>query len=224
MTVAVVGEALDDFERDLRVDEIGGADLDGASASHEELESVGGGGDAAESDDGDRDGMGDLPYHTDGDRFDTGAAESASDSAEAGAPVFDIDSHAEEGVDEGDGVGASLFDSARDVDDAGDVRCKFDDEGLVVDLPDGGDDLSGHVGVGAEAHAAFFDIRAADVEFDGGDTVEGVDTLSDGAVFVDRRATDVDDDIGVETGDRGVDIGAEGVDADILETHGVEHA
>ena len=67
----------------------------------------------------------------------------------------------------------------------------------MIDFADGGDDLCRHVGVGAEAHAALFDVGAADVELDGGNLLQLVDLRCHIAVFLDRGAADVDDDIGV---------------------------
>lgn len=168
-------DAVDDFYGDGGVEEVGGADLDGGGAYHKEFEGVGGVTDAAESYDGDVDGLGYLADHAEGDGLDAGTADASGTDAEVGAAALDVDAHAHKGVDKGDGVGAFGLDSTGDGGDVGDVGGELDDEGFVVSGTDGFYDRGGAFTAGAEGHAAVTDIGAGDIELDGVDMFEGVD-------------------------------------------------
>ena len=57
--------------------------------------------------------------------------------------------------------------------------------------------LCRHLGVGAEAHATFLDIGARDIQLDSRNLLQLIDLRRHVAVFLDARAADVDNDIGV---------------------------
>ena len=197
MTFAVVSQPVDNLHGDGGVDEVGGADLDGLGAGHEELQRVGRRGDATEADDGYLHRMGHLPYHADSHRLDRRAAEATGDGAEHGSATLHVDGHAEHRVDKADAVGAGALDGLGDVDDAGNVGRELHYQGFMVYLAHLRDHLGGHLGVGAETHAALLDVGAGDVELDGGDVLQLVDLFGHGAVLLDGGAADVDDDVGL---------------------------
>ena len=82
------------------VEEVGGANLDGCCASHEELDGVLGGADAAKTHYRTLHGLSHLPYHAYVNRLDSRTAQSAGVDAEHWATALDVDSHAHECVDE----------------------------------------------------------------------------------------------------------------------------
>ena len=82
------------------VEEVGGAYLDGCCASHEELDGVLGGADAAKTYYRNLHSLSHLPYHAYGNRLDSRTAQSAGVDAEHWATALNVDSHAHECVDE----------------------------------------------------------------------------------------------------------------------------
>ena len=89
----VIFNAVDDFHRGGRMDEVGRADLDGRCPRDQEFERVGGRRDSADSDHRDLYGTDHLPDHPEGNRFYGGAGEAAGDVHQMGAPAFDIHRH-----------------------------------------------------------------------------------------------------------------------------------
>ncbi len=175
------------------------------------------------AEDGERDGLGDLVDHADGDGLDGGAGEAAGDVGDAGAAGLGVEG--EEGVDEGEGVGAGVGGGAGHEGDGGDVGGELDDDGAVGDGAGAADELVEERGVGAEDHAAVGGVGAGGVELvevDAGGVVEDADNLD---AVLDGKAEDVSDD--AEAGDAaeaGHLLLDEGVDAHILEADGVDHA
>ena len=100
MAVEPLTDAVAYLEGDGGVEEIGGADLDGGGACHEEFDGVLCTGDAAEPDDWNAHCLGYLVYHAEGNGFDAGTAESSRADGEERLAALDIDGHAHEGVDE----------------------------------------------------------------------------------------------------------------------------
>ena len=123
-----LADAGDDVERGLWIDVESGADCDGGGAGHDEFEGIGRGEDAAHADDGDGDFLVGLPDHAQGDRFDGRSGEAADRVGENGAACFDIDRHAEQGIDQADGIRARVFHRLRDAGDIGHVGRELDDE------------------------------------------------------------------------------------------------
>ena len=96
----VIGEAVENFLPDERIDEVRGADLDGVRAGQDELERVGGIHDAAHPDDGNRHRLAALIHHPHRDRPDGRAAQSAHAVRELGLTGLDVDRHREERIDQ----------------------------------------------------------------------------------------------------------------------------
>ena len=98
-------DAVADINGDVRVEEIGGAYLYGGGACHKELYGVLGSADATKSYDGDADGMGYLPHHTEGNGFHGGTAETTGADAETRLTTLYVDGHSHESVYKRDAVG-----------------------------------------------------------------------------------------------------------------------
>ena len=137
-------------------------------------------------------------------------------------PRFDVDGHRQEGVDEGERVGAPFFGGGRDFGDARHVGRELDDErepGSPLDRPH---EVPGRPGGEGRAGPALPDVGAGDVELEGGDPLPPAEELHDADVLVLRLAADVDDDRGLQPGEPGQDLFGEGLDADPLEADGVD--
>src|SRR4051794_39847632 len=104
-------ELSDDARGRAGIGERGGADLNGGSAGHEELDGVGAGGDAADADDG-RVGEGGVAIEDspDGDGMDGGTAEPSASGTRTQTRLsgLGIDRHSHHGVGQGQGVGAGF--------------------------------------------------------------------------------------------------------------------
>ncbi len=70
MAVAIVLEAVDYLDGDGGIEEVGGTDLHGGSAGHDEFEGICRGAYATEANHRYGDGFGHLPYHADSHRLD----------------------------------------------------------------------------------------------------------------------------------------------------------
>ena len=85
---------------------------------------------------------------------------------------LDVDGHGQEGVDERDGVGAGVLGGARERGDVGDVRRQLrDDRQVASTLRTALTTSSVPIEAAAELDAALLDVRAGDVELDGGDAL-----------------------------------------------------
>jgi hypothetical protein len=203
----------------------GSADLDGSSSREKELDSVLRGGDAAESNDGNGDGLRGFPDHADGDRFDSGAGEAAGDVPQARAPRFHIDDKREEGVDEGDGVGTGLLGGLGHGGNGGDIGRQLHNEGTLGAGFGARDQIEEQVHIGAEGDAAVAGVGAGGIEFVGGDAFRLVEAIDDGEIVVDFVAEDIDDDPAAWVSAQGRQLLREELfDADVLEPDGVDHA
>ena len=151
-------------------------------------------------------GGGDLIDHADRERLDRGAGEAAGAVGEDGAPAAHVDRHAEQGVDQREGVGPGVGDGAGDRDDVGDVRRQLDDDRQGGHGAHGGGDLGREVGVGPEEHPARVDVGAGDVQFEPGDARALVEHRGHLGELADRVAGDVDDDRHLPAATRSADI------------------
>ena len=95
--------------------------------------------------------------------------------------------------------------------------------GLLRDLAAGRDDARRHVGVVAERDAAFFDVRAGDVDLHRVDR-RIVEAPRDLGVLLDRRAADVGDEARLVEIERRQDLAHDVVDAGVLQADRVQHA
>ena len=210
-----------------RIAENGRADGDGVGARHHEFDDVLSRRYSADSDDRDGDGLSCLIDHADGDRFEGGAAEAAGLVGDFEGTPFDIDGHAGDRVDEGDHVRTCVHNGFCEIADARDVGGELRDERQRRGLADGADDSGGLHGIGSEGDAAFFDVRAGDVDFQCRDAAFfRFKTGGDFRVLLDGLAPDVDEHGAIDGAQEGevVFVGDEFVDARILQADGVEHA
>src|SRR3954454_18464549 len=127
-------ELIDDARGGAGICEGGGADLNGGSAGHEELDDVGASGDAADADDGcvGEGGMA-IEHSSNGDGMDGGTAEPSASGTRTQTRLscLGIDRHSHHRVGQGQAVGAGLERAARDVGDVGDVRAELHPERLA---------------------------------------------------------------------------------------------
>src|SRR4029079_19729556 len=91
------------------------------------------------------------------------------------------------------GVGAGVFRGARERGDVGDVRRQLRNDRQARRLAHGADDVEGAVQAAAKLDPAFLDVRAGDVQFDGGNALGVGDEARDFDVLVERGAAHVDD-------------------------------
>ena len=123
MPLAPAREVANEPAGDSRVAEARRSDLDGVRPRDEELDDVLGRLDAADTEDRDvRQGLPDLPDHTDGDRADRGAGQAAGREADLRLARLDVDCEADERVDQGEDVSSAIDGRPRRGDDVGDVR------------------------------------------------------------------------------------------------------
>lgn len=226
MALHIVADALVDFLADQRVVEQGGADADGAGSGDQEFQGIFGGHDAALADDRDIVFFGDLVdlmglQHGDG--FDGRAGQAAGVVADDRLTGFDVDGHAHQGVDDGEGVGTGLDAQAGVAGDVGLVGRQLGDQRFFGYRAAGLDDAGGHFRVVAEHHAAFFHVRAGDVDFDGVDRGV-VEAAGDFDVFLDGGAGDVGDEAGFFKIQRRQNVLDDVIGARVLQADGVEHA
>src|SRR6185437_1421365 len=184
-----LGDALDSAG----VGVAGGSDLDGSGSGEKEFDGIFGSGDASQAHDGDTDGVGRFPYHSDGDGFDGWAGKSGGDVGDAGAAGFDVDGKGDKSVDEREGVGScglSTFGHGRD---GSHVRRELHNHGPGGGLLRARDQLIERDGVGDEGHASMVGVGAGGVQFIGGDALGLVAPLNDFHVILDVVAEDIDD-------------------------------
>ncbi len=220
-------QAIDDVDEAGGIAENGRADGDGVGTRHHEFDNIFRRRYSADSDDWDVDCLPRFIDHTDGDRFEGGAAETASLVGDFEGTPFDVDGHAGNRVDEGYHVRTSVHDGFCEIADARDVGGELRDEGQRRGVADGADDGGGLHGIGAKGDAAFFDVRAGDVDFQRRDAAFfRFKSCGDFRVLFDGFAPDVDEHGAVDGAQEGevVLMGDEFVYARILETDGVEHA
>ena len=176
-------EFTDDACHGGRVREVRGADLYGLRTRHHEFDDVLAGHDAAQPADGDTDGFRDLPDHTKSHGLDRRAGEAAGDVAEDRGSRSGIDSDAEEGIDERDGISAGRFDGFGDGDYVRDIRREFHDDRKICRILYGSGDRGCLLGVSAEGCAADFDIRAGNIDFERRDAGDGEEFRAFGVFF-----------------------------------------
>ena len=75
-----------------------------------------------------------------------------------------------------------------------------------------------------EGHTAVLHIRTRDIQFDGGNLLQRVDTGSTLGIVLRRRPAHVDDHVRVDILDLGVDLLTEIVHTLVLQTHAVQHS
>mgnify|MGYP001693751012 CR=1 FL=1 len=214
------GDAL----RAVRRDEAGGADLDGAGAAQHEFKGVRCAHDAADADDRQADGAGDLPDHAQRDRLDRRAGEAAGDVGEHRAAALQIDGHANQRVDQRQRIRAGVGAGFRHDDDVGDIGRELDDQRLFRGLAAGGNDARGAGRISAEGDATVFDVRARDVDFQAGDFGQCVEARRHFRVFADIVSEKVGDAGRINAADERQLFFDKGIDADVLQADGVEHA
>ena len=220
VAVAPVVEPRDDLGAGEGIGEVVRPHLHGRGPRHEELHRVLGGADAAHADDGDMHGMARLVHHAHGDGLDARARDAARRVGKQRLSFFDVDDHAREGIDEGDAVRPALFRRLRIECDALDIGRKLDDEGGVgKTLFGGARHFPDGLGTDAERHAPALYIGAGDVELDEID--EPVEPRADLSIVLDGAARDVGKDARFTLQPREIVL-EKGVDARILQSHGVE--
>ncbi len=220
-------QPIDDADEAGRIAENGRADGDGVGARHHEFDDVFRRRYSADSDDWDVDGLSRFIDHADGDRFEGRAAKTASLVGDFKGTPFDVDGHAGDRVDEGNHVRTCFYYGFCEIANARDVGGELRDERQRRGLADGMDDGGGLHGIGAEGDAAFFDVRAGDVDFQRRDAAFfRFKSCGDFRVLFDGFAPDVDEHGAIDRSQEGeiVLMGDEFVYARILEADGVEHA
>ena len=182
-----------DGDHPSRLGEEPGADLDGARAGHEELQGIVEPHDAAESDDRDSDDLSDLIRHPHRDRLDRWAGQPTGPVGKDGPAATDVDGHTDERVDQADRVGATFLGRQRDPGNIGGAWTEFDDNGQRRGGTNGGGDIPAHRWVPAKAEATRVDVRAGDVDLQGGDSGDIVKLPGHLGEIGDRFRRDVDD-------------------------------
>ncbi len=226
MPVEILDNARVDFFARQRVVEQRGSDTDGRRAGDHELDCIGGRDDAALANDGHVVLPGyfvDLVHFQQCNGLDCGTRQAAANVANDRGSLFGVDRHAHDRVDHGEAVGARLDAQACIFLDVRLVRRQLGNDRLARVRTTGGDDPCRHLGVVAELHAAFLDVRAGDVDFDGVNR-RIVEALRDALVFLDRGAGDIRKKprLGeIETRENVID---HPVDPGILQADCVEHA
>ena len=219
------GELVDDRKTGAGIDQIGGADLYGRRAREHHFDRVLCALHAADADHGDFHRLRDLPHHAQGEGEDRGAGQAAGDVGEDGTPGFEVDTHGEHRVDEAQCVGTGVLAGAGDRNDIGHVGRELHDDGLGRDCLHGPCHLRRRGGIGAEAHAAAVDVRAAHVDLEPPDLGARVELSTDGGVFLRGKAADIGDHFFMEISlQRRKLHGQDFVHAGILKAYGIDHA
>ena len=200
-----------------------GAHGDRVRAREQHFHDVAAGADAAHAEDGHGDRAAYLIDHADRDREHRRAGQAAHDVGQDGTALFDVDAHAEQGVDERERVRAGRLGRTGDLGNVGHIRGQLDDERLFRLCLCRRNDLLDHFRLRAEGHAAAFYVRAGDVHLDEVD-VRVRDLFDHALVFLDRVARDVGDDLRVVLTQEGDLLLDDAVDARVLQADAVENA
>ena len=108
----------------------------------------------------------DLPYHTHSNGENRRARHAADVVPQNRAAIFDIDPHAQKGIDEGNAVGTGGFHCLGNIGNAGDIGRKLYDQRLLGCLSHCCGNHFRTLTVHAKRCPALFHVRAGDVQFD----------------------------------------------------------
>ena len=164
MTVEPLVDTVNHFDGNLRIKEVGRANLYGTGASHDKLQGIPCAAYAAQTYDGDAYGSGHRIYHTQGYGFDAGTAQTSRTDREHTLALLDVDSRAHERVYETHGVCALSLDGLGNRADVGDVGREFHYQRLGVSLADSLDHTRSAFGADAKSHASVVYVGAGYVE------------------------------------------------------------
>ena len=170
MAIQIFDDALIDFAANQGVIEQGGAYTHGAGSGDKKFQRVFSAADAALTDDGNAVLLADLIHlmHLEQSHGLYGrAGQAALIIADNRSSAFYLDGHAHERIDYGKGIGSCIDTAPGVVRDVGLIGRQLGDQRLVGRSAADLDHARGHFRVVAKSHAAFFDIGAGYVDFDG---------------------------------------------------------
>ena len=169
MSLQVGKDAMIDLRTDQRIIKQGGADAHGRGTGDQEFQGIFRCCDSSLSDDRDcvRPGyLIDLVDLQQGNRFDGGAGQSALIISDNRCPVFDIDGHAHQCVDDREGIGTRIDTATGIFGNVGLIGLQLGNQGLAGDGTAGLYHSCRHIRIIAKGDATFLDIWAGNVDLD----------------------------------------------------------
>ena len=119
----------------------------------------------AHTDDRNGNGVGNLPYHPNSNREDSWARHSADIVPQNRTLGTNVNPHAQQGIDEGNGICSGSFHCLCNFGDIGYIWRELDHQRLFGCLPNSRSNAFRRVAVYAERSTALFHVRAGDVQF-----------------------------------------------------------
>jgi hypothetical protein len=148
-------------------DEICSTYLNGTRSDEQELQSIRRVRDAPNTNDRTMDGLDHLIGAAKGDGFDSRPGESSDNVGKFRTPRKDVHGHCRNGIDAGKHVASRVNDSPGDLRNPGDIGSELGDDGHGCCSSNGLYHSGSHRRVCSENHASLFDVWTADVDFDG---------------------------------------------------------
>ena len=168
--------------------------------------------------------MGHIVNHAQCHRLDARATQTAGTDAQQRLALLDIHRHTHQCVDERNRVGTLSLYRTGDVGNAGYVRRKLHDQGLVIHLAHRLYHTCSTLAGNAESHTSILYVRAGNIQLDGRNLIQLIHTCRTLRIALRRVSAHVYDHIGIDVLNLRIDVLAEVLHTLVLKSHTVEHS